>query len=38
MARSTGERGRLIESYAAGYADVLAALEGITPEEMEARE
>jgi hypothetical protein len=38
MVLSGEERGRLIESYASGYADVLAALEGITPEEMEARE
>src|SRR5215211_6778343 len=38
MALSAEERGRLIESYAAGYADVLAALDGITPEELEARE
>jgi hypothetical protein len=38
MALSAEERGRLIASYAAGYADVLAALDGITPDELEARE
>lgn len=38
MALSAEERTRLIASYAAGYADVLAALDGITIEEMEARE
>jgi hypothetical protein len=38
MALSSDERGRLIASYAAGYAEVMAALEAITSEEWEARE
>jgi hypothetical protein len=38
MALSAAERIRLIASYATGHADVIAALEGITAEEMEARE
>lgn len=38
MALSSDERQRLIESYAAGYDDVLAALEGITPAEWDVRE
>lgn len=35
---SSEERERLIASYAAGYADVMAALAAITAEEWEARE
>jgi hypothetical protein len=38
MELSTEERLRLIESYEAGYGDVLAALEGITDDEWDARE
>ncbi|HEY7030534.1 MAG TPA: DinB family protein [Thermomicrobiales bacterium] len=38
MALSPAERGRLIASYAAGYDDVMTALEAITAAEWEARE
>ena len=38
MALSPGERAELIASYAAGYDDVMAALDGITAAEWEARE
>jgi DinB superfamily len=38
MVLSADNRIQLIESYAAGYDDVLAALDGITAEEWEARE
>jgi DinB superfamily len=38
MGLSPAERLRLMEQYAAGYADVMTALEAITAEEWEARE
>jgi hypothetical protein len=35
---TTGQRESLIDQYAAGYDAVISALDGITPEELEARE